>query len=393
VTSVRTTPAVWLSEGACRLDDFVAVVASTTDLADYPHAAAVEDNVVVYDGAAIRELTSDPAVRRAVQAELNHAFLHGPGIVAFRSAFADTAVVDAATAEFTAMVEQQHAAGMVSGDHYAKPGDNDRVWNALEKLAVAAPDVFTAYYANDIIALTSAAWLGPGYTLTSQVNQVNPGGPAQAPHRDYHLGFTTIATAELYPAHTHLLSAALTLQGAVAHCDMPVESGPTMYLPHSQKYLLGYVAWRLPEFRDYFEQHRVQLALSKGDAVFFNPAVFHAAGTNRTTDVHRMANLLQINSPLGKALEAIDHERMCNAVFPSLLAMKTAGASSVDVDNAIVATADCYPFPTNLDRDTPIGGLTPPSQSDIVRQAVAETWSAQRLRAELHAYATRRMTH
>ena len=29
----------------------------------------------------------------------------------------------------------------------------------------------------------------------------------------------------------------LTLQGAVAHCDMPVESGPTMLLPHSHKYI------------------------------------------------------------------------------------------------------------------------------------------------------------
>ena len=38
-----------------------------------------------------------------------------------------------------------------------------------------------------------------------------------------------------YPAHLHRTSPVLTLQGAVAHCDMPVESGPTMYLPHSQK--------------------------------------------------------------------------------------------------------------------------------------------------------------
>ena len=46
----------------------------------------------------------------------------------------------------------------------------------------------------------------------------------------------------------------------------------------------------------------VQLALGIGDAVFFNPALFHAAGTNRTTDVDRMANLLQVSRldlPLG----------------------------------------------------------------------------------------------
>ena len=34
-----------------------------------------------------------------------------------------------------------------------------------------------------------------------------------------------------YPAHVHRFSPMLTLQGAVAHCDMPVATGPTMYLP------------------------------------------------------------------------------------------------------------------------------------------------------------------
>jgi ectoine hydroxylase-related dioxygenase (phytanoyl-CoA dioxygenase family) len=394
VTSVRIDPTrVWLNEADCDLADFVAIVGTATDPADYPNATEVVDNVVVYDGDHLRDVFVDPSARRVVQAEFARAFLDGPGIIACRRAFADISVVDAATQAFAAMIARQRAAGTLSGDHYAKPGDNDRVWNALEKLAVEAPDVFVAYYANDIIAAASAAWLGPGYALTSQINQVNPGGPAQSPHRDYHLGFTTIETALQYPSHTHLLSAALTLQGAIAHCDMPVETGPTMYLPHSQKYLLGYVAWRRPEFRDYFAEHRVQLPLTKGDAVFFNPAVFHAAGGNRTDDVHRIANLLQINSGLGKALEAIDHQRVCNAVFPSLQAMKAAGTTPSELDNAIVAAADCYPFPTNLDRDQPIGGLTPPSQADIVRRALVDNWTADALAAELIAYAGRRVTH
>ncbi len=67
--------------------------------------------------------------------------------------------------------------------------------------------------------------------MTSQVNVVRPGGKAQDPHRDYHLGFLSNEVAARYPAHVHLLSPVLTLQGAVAHSDMPVESGPTMYLP------------------------------------------------------------------------------------------------------------------------------------------------------------------
>ena len=102
----------------------------------------------------------------------------------------------------------------------------------------------------------------------------------------------------------------LTLQGAVAHSDMPVESGPTLLLPYSQRYEHGYALYRDPEFVDYFAQHAVQLALQKGDGLFFNPALMHAAGENRSTNVQRMANLFQISSAFGKAMESVDQQRM-----------------------------------------------------------------------------------
>ena len=101
------------------------------------------------------------------------------------------------------------------------------MWNALEKLGVAEPEVFVDYYASDTIALAAQAWLGPAYQITSQLNVVQPGGAAQTPHRDYHLGFLSEDEAEQFPAHSHLMSAMLTLQGAVAHLHvaMPVEAG------------------------------------------------------------------------------------------------------------------------------------------------------------------------
>lgn len=43
-----------------------------------------------------------------------------------------------------------------------------------------------------------------------------------------------------------------------------------MYLPHSQKYRPGYVAFHQPEFVEYFGARYVQLPLGKGDAAF-NP--------------------------------------------------------------------------------------------------------------------------
>ncbi|MEU1852511.1 phytanoyl-CoA dioxygenase family protein [Streptomyces sp. NPDC019990] len=377
------THRAWLSEHDCDIDAFRALVEQATDPTDYPHASAVDRNVPVYDTGL---LEGD----RVVQAELVRALSDGPGVVVFRGAFPDPEVVDRATAVFEALIAEQRASGAAAGDHFAAPGANDRVWNALEKAARYDAEAFADYYANDVLALVSTAWLGPGYQVTSQLNVVNPGGAAQTAHRDYHLGFLSNEVAAAYPAHVHRLSPALTLQGAVAHCDMPVESGPTMYLPHSQKYQPGYLAWRLPEFRAYFEARNVQLPLAKGDAVFFNPAVFHAAGANRSADVRRMANLLQVSSAFGRAMETVDREAVVGVVYPVLLERKARGADQAWLDNVIAVSAEGYPFPTDLDCDPPVDGLAPASQADLVRRALREGWPPEALRAELRAGAERR---
>lgn len=374
----------WLSASECRLDDLLAVLADGTHLERYPHARDAVQGVLVYDSAALAPVMGDPVLRRELQSELVDALANGPGVVVFAGAYEDTAVVDAVTAAFNDIIAEQHADGGPAGDHFGTPGANDRIWNALEKLAIRAPDLFVRYYANDILALASQAWLGPGYQITSQVNVVNPGGRAQAPHRDYHLGFQSNEVAEEFPAHVHALSPVLTLQGAVAHSDMPVESGPTLLLPHSQKYLPGYLAWRLPEFREHFEAHHVQLALAKGDVIFFNPALFHAAGTNRTTDARRMANLLQMSSAFGRAMESIDRAGVSAAIYDDLVkAQLTEGWDPRALDNVIAASAEGYAFPTNLDRDQPVDGLAPPTQAELVRQALAEGWDHPQLVARL----------
>ncbi|WP_329535496.1 phytanoyl-CoA dioxygenase family protein [Streptomyces sp. NBC_01450] len=380
----------WLTEADCDLDVFRSLVEQRTDPADHPSAERVEQNVPLYDSDRLRSLASSPEGRRSVQDELVRALSDGPGIVVLKGAFPDAAVVDRASDAFRTLIEEERASGTARGDHFAKPGANDRVWNALDKVAVRAPEVFADYYANDVLELIAEAWLGPAYQVTSQVNVVNPGGAAQNVHRDYHLGFLSQERAAAYPAHVHRLSPVLTLQGAVAHCDMPVESGPTLYLPHSQKFEPGYLAWRLPRFVEYFDAHHVQLPLEKGDAVFFNPALFHAAGHNRSTDIRRMANLLQISSAFGRAMETVDRQAMANALFPVLLSRKSEGVSEDWLRRVIAATAEGYPFPTDLDLDPPVDGLAPPSQADTVWQAVTEDWDPERLRQELRAAAKRR---
>ena len=88
-----------------------------------------------------------------------------------------------------------------------------------------------------------------------------------------------------------------------------------------------------------------------------------------------MANLLQVSSAFGRAMETVDRAAMCRALFPVLLQHKASGTPAVELDNVIAASAEGYAFPTNLDQDQPIDGLAPQTQADLVRQALAEEWT------------------
>lgn len=357
---------VFVTEQAVRLADFSELCAQQVNPEDYPLCAQVLNNVPIYQAQTLRN-----AERLTVMDELQRLFRDGPGVMVVRSAYEDLEVVDRHSQVFEAIFANEAAQG-VAADHFAKAGSNGRIWNSLQKAALESPASFVQYYANPLLGLIAEAWLGPSYQVTAQVNVVHPGGQAQQPHRDYHLGFQTNDVVERFPLPLHLLSQYLTLQGAVAHSDMPLETGPTQLLPFSQQYALGYLAWRRPEFIDYFQQHAVQLPLNKGDLLFFNPALFHAAGTNRTPDRQRMANLLQISSAFGKPMEALDRDRMMLAVYPALLDNTALDAQAVHA--VIACTADGYSFPTNLDTDPPLKGLAPQTGQQLMQQALDERW-------------------
>ena len=386
-TLLATASPVWIAEDGSGLDSFRRLVEQSPDRSEYPNCAAIEGRVPIYDAADVMAKLEAPSEIRAIQAEWNAILDRGPGAVVLRGAYPDTRIVDEVTSVLQGIIEAEAAAKSGRGDHFGKQGKNARVWNAHEKLCVANPEAYIGYNANPMIALVSRAWLGPLYQLTAQVNVVYPGGAAQVPHRDYHMGFQTIEQLQHYPANAHRLSASLTLQGAIAHCDMPVESGPTKLLPYSQLYLPGYLAAQLDEFRTYFEAHFVQVPLQKGDMLYFNPALFHAAGTNRTSDVVRFANLLQIGSGYGRSIEIVNRGRMSKIVFPVLAEMRKAGQiDSREVEYVIAATAEGYPFPTDLDVDSPLTGLAPASQQDIIREALRDGWDATRFSTAIADY-------
>ena len=369
------------------IDDFHALCSQTADLEDYPLATAVEKKILIYDGEALHKMVGHADQEAALKAELCRAMKDGPGLFVIKSAYTDTGIIDRNTQLLRDIVAEEKASGQGQGDHF---GSNERVWNSIQKVCLKDPEAFIDYYSNPLIGIVCEAWLGPAFQISAQMNNVKPGSNAQSAHRDYHLGFQSRETVGRFPAHAQAMSQYLTLQGAIVHGDMPLKSGPTLFLPFSQQYAPGYLAYTMPEFRAYFDEHKVQLPLNKGDLVMFSPALFHGAGTNQgTTD--RIANLIQISSAFGRTMETINNEAMIEAAYPALFERIAAGTISArEVQDVIAAVGDGYSFPTNLDSDPPVGGNAPETGQQLMQRALTGKWPVAQLKAELEAYAQRR---
>ncbi|OQD85449.1 hypothetical protein PENANT_c010G07674 [Penicillium antarcticum] len=290
------------------LSEFKQICSQTTNQADYPLSSTITSNIPIYN---LQSLESTGATKTksnlaALQDEWYKCLHTGPGVYILKgmypaSKYAKT--FQSTNSAFDKIIATEKANNsMTKGDHFAAGGTNDRIWNSFQKHATTDPTSFADYYSNPYLNAVSESWLGPNYRITAQLNAVHPGGAAQDSHRDYHLGFQEAESTARFPAAMQIASQFLTLQGAVAHSDMPVESGPTRFLPYSQTYGAGFMAWRLAEFRSYFLEEYVSAPLELGDGVFFNPALFHAAGENvmsPETGFRRVANLLQAASAWG----------------------------------------------------------------------------------------------
>ena len=177
-TAATRTSRVYLRAEDCRVEDLATVCSQTVSLSDYPLAADAQKNILIYDCPSLLPALDTPEDRRALMAEWAEAMLTGPGVIVLKRAETDLAMLDDATALFFDLIAEQNRAGTAGGDHFAKPGANDRLWNSLEKHCLADPANFARYYANPFLAAISEAWLGPHYQITAQLNVVNPGGAA-----------------------------------------------------------------------------------------------------------------------------------------------------------------------------------------------------------------------
>ena len=344
---VKINQQVYFSQSDIDYDDLAKICSQKTLQEDYPFADSVSNNVVIYDANYLESFIGDSENELRLKTELHQVLEGGPGVFVIRNLYRHDAI-DQSNNIFEKIVESE---GNTSNDHFAS-GTNTRIWNAFQKVALEDPEAFISYYSNNLLKLVAESWCGPNSQMTAQVNIVRPGGEMQKPHRDYHLGFQENQIVELFPISAHRLSNYLTLQGGVAHTDMPLASGPTMVLPYSQQYELGYLAWRDNACTDFFNDNAVQNQMNKGDGIFFNPALLHGAGSNTTKDFHRIGNLLQISSPFGKTMERIDYLKIINRIYPLLLEHSINKTLSEKlIENVLVCATDGYAFPTNLDND------------------------------------------
>ena len=363
------------NDESCNIEKFEKLIKQKLDINLLSHCSEIIENVPIYNMNSLKKNLSDPNKRILLMSEWAYIFSKSSGVVVLKNTYEDTSSIDLATKIYEKIIIEEKEKNIGGSDHYAKPGANDRIWNSLQKLCEKDPLVFAKYFGNEVIGAVCESFLGPGYQMTAQVNLVHPGGEAQRPHRDYHLGFQSKEALKNFPSHAHEISNFLTLQGAIAHVNIEKESGPTKILPFSQLYEQGWFAWRHDDFRECFEKNFVQLPLSKGDTIFFSPALFHAAGTNTTKDVERMVNLLQVSSPFGRTMETINRKNMVKILFPILSQISKNGEMKEnEIIASINACAEGYAWPTNLDFDPP-SNKTPETQQSLFIKALKENWT------------------
>ena len=80
-------------------------------------------------------------------------------------------------------------------------------------------------------------------------------------------------------------------------------------------------------------------------------------------------------------------------MYPALLAARASGMPPRGVANVVAASAEGYAFPTNLDRDQPVDGMSPRTQADLVAGALAAEAPAEELSRGLARQADGRESH
>ena len=119
--------------------------------------------------------------------------------------------------------------------------------------------------------------------------------------------------------------------------------------------------------------------------------IFHAAGAN-TEKTDRIANLLQISSAFGKAMESVDRVKMTKLIYPVLLEKKKKNQLREEEVRTIGASVtESYSFPTNLDTDSPTEGSVPETSQSLMERALSNKWPVEKFCLKLDEAVKRRL--
>ena len=115
------------------IENFKQSLSLQTKKSEVPLSKSIEKNIPIYEGKEVNERSLEEDYKIALLREWSNVFKEGSGIIVIKKGIANLKVISKATSVFTKLIETEKEKFNSGGDHFAKPGANDRVWNALEK--------------------------------------------------------------------------------------------------------------------------------------------------------------------------------------------------------------------------------------------------------------------
>ena len=115
-----------------------------------PFARDIQKKIPIYDGKSLASLQTDPAMCIKLLYEWAWVFSEGPGIIVIQEAISNLDVIAQASRVFEDIIGLEKEK-KTAGDHFAKPGSNDRIWNSLEKHCENNPANFIEYYKENMM--------------------------------------------------------------------------------------------------------------------------------------------------------------------------------------------------------------------------------------------------
>ena len=296
-----------------------------------------------------------------MQAELVRALTDGPGIVVFKQRLRRPGRGRPRDGGVPGSIDAEKAAGAAGGRPLRQARRQRPGLGCAGQAGRRRPEVFADYYANDVLALVSEAWLGPDYQVTSQVNVVNPGGQAQVAHRDYHLGFMDArsrgplpgpgppALARRSPCRARSRTATCPSRPARrSTCPTRSSTSPATSPSTSRS--------SRSTSRSTTSSCRWRRATPRSSTPPCSTAPARTVSTDVTPDGQPAAGVLRVRPRHG--------DRRPGRDVPGRVPGAAGEEGGRRVRQATWTTssppsAEGYAFPTNLDRDQPIDGLAP----------------------------------